>query len=126
LIQAAKFGKRRCKGLMECDMLRSMIESALADLPQNCRPAVAPTEWRAISSPPEHYKDGRFLLFWEKSGPVVGRWLELHSAGINRSFWSTGFATLPDGEFAPVIDPLYWAEIGDPRLWPSQAPGPPA
>jgi hypothetical protein len=112
---------------MECDMLRSMIETALAELPQNRPPTVVgATEWRAISSLPEQYKDGRFLLFWEKSGPVVGRWLERHGFGINRSFWSTGFATLPDGEFAPVTDPLYWAEIGDPKLWPSRVPAPPA
>ena len=108
---------------MECDVLRSMIETALADLPHN-RPsaAVAQAEWRAISNLPEHYKDGRFLLFWEKAGPVVGRWLDRHGAGVDRSFWSTGFVTAPDGDFAPVTDPLYWAEIGDPRLWPSRAP----
>jgi hypothetical protein len=111
---------------MECDMLRSTLETALAELPQYRPTTIAPTEWRAISSLPDHYKDGRFLLFWEKSGPVVGRWLERHSAGADHSFWSTGFATLPDGEFAPVTDPLYWAEIGDPRLWPNRAPTTPA
>lgn len=112
---------------MELDVLRSMIETALADLPHTRRTAtVAPTEWRAISSLPERYKDGRFLLFWEKSGPVVGRWLERDSRGVDRSFWSTGFVTLPDGELAPVIDPLYWAEIADPKLWPSRVPGTPA
>jgi hypothetical protein len=104
-------------------VLRSKIESALAELKQNRMPvSTAIGEWRAISSLPERFKDGRCLLFWEKQGPVVGRWCERSNDGIDRSFWSTGFASLPDGELMAIVDPLYWAEMAEPGLWPRNTP----
>jgi hypothetical protein len=103
-------------------MLRTEVEAALADLHRSRRPAPpSPLVWRPMSSLPVRLKDGRDLLFWEKTGPVVGRWHERSVCGIDRSFWSTGFAGLPDGDLIAVTDPLYWAEIAEPRLWPSAA-----
>lgn len=104
-------------------MLRTEIEAAFADLHRARRPAPPDSlVWRPISSLPARFKDGRDLLFWEKSGPVVGRWHERSAGGADHSFWSTGFGGLPDGDLIAVTDPLYWAEIAAPGLWPATAP----
>lgn len=103
-------------------MLRTELEAAFADLHKGRAPAPpGPLVWRPISNLPARFKDGRDLLFWEASGPVVGRWHERFVGGTDRSFWSTSFAGLPDGDLIAVADPLYWAEISEPRLWPSRA-----
>ena len=104
-------------------MLRTELEAAFADLHRSRQPAPpGPMVWRPISNLPARFKDGRDLLFWEKSGPVVGRWHERSVGGTDRSFWSTSFAGLPDGDLIPVSNPLYWAEIAEPKLWPATAP----
>jgi len=101
-------------------MLQNELESVLGDLHRKRQPASASMSgWRPMSSLPARFKDGRDILFWEASGPVVGRWRERWVGDSDRSFWSTSFAGLPDGDLIAVTAPLYWAEIAEPNLWPA-------
>ena len=101
-------------------MLRREIQELQADLTHrrmaDVRRAI---DWHPMSSMPDEMKDGRYILFWERKMPVVGYWCDRSVAGSDRSFWSTGFASIEDDDLIALESPTHWAEIHQPNLGPA-------